>query len=172
MASCCSHCFIIVTDDDDGSERARISYGPENNSKKDPGALVDVTDDPDSKTNKSDIDIPKNGTDLTAEIDLNALGFTDDEIIAAGETVNELLGNTENPGSTEYKFNPNGTDGYANSNSGIARVLEEAKSGSSKEIPWPRYALGWRHSSIVGTAPIVLKNSPPDFPDGFCKSCR
>jgi hypothetical protein len=96
------HCFIVVTNDD-GTERARFSYGPQYDGDGDSGMLVDVTGSSESETNNDDIEAANNTTD-PEPINLNDEGFTDDKIVSAGEDVNDLLGSVQ---TLEIRF----TDG-------------------------------------------------------------
>jgi hypothetical protein len=90
------------------------------------------------------------GIGVRAIINLNKMGFTDDEIIKAGNYVDNILRSS----NTRYGFKPGGILGYANSNSGAASVLERARKGVSRDIVLPPgWAPGWRDYDKVGTSP-------------------
>jgi hypothetical protein len=109
---------------------------------------------PRSETTIGDNKARKNGTGVTLVVDLNKRGFTDDAIMKAGMKVNGILGDKQKPGPTSYFFWPGGTQGFANSNSGFARVLEEAKPGSTKNFPLARgFTPGFQFPYLVGTTP-------------------
>lgn len=146
-----NHCFVVVTSDD-GRKRTLFSYGPSNESSSfQPGHLVSVQGDPQSETALNDRKAGER-RQLTQWVDLTELGFEDEKVLEAGLKVDGLLGTKDNPGKTRYFLWPLGDAGYANSNSAAARVLEEAKPNSSKDIPMPNgYTPGFDHPELVGT---------------------
>ena len=150
-----SHCFIVVIDDKTNDIVERFSYGPQNCCQKDLGQLVDATGTA-NDTDIDDLDIAKEGG---ARTNLNDLGFTDEEILAAGRRVNSMLGTPTNPGPTKYKFNANGKQvGKANSNGAARRVLEEANSAAAKKVKWSVRRVGHSSYTQVGKAPLPKKS--------------
>jgi RHS repeat-associated protein len=153
------HCFVVVTNKD-GTVRQMYSYGPETNDRSRPGKLVETqTPGTKSQTALDDQAAWKGGQ---GRVDLTERGLKDDDVIAAGNKVDGLVGTAAHPGPTNYDFAPTGK-GSANSNSGAARLLEEAEKGSSKEKgirpSSGDFRLGWDHPEWVGTSP----GPPPDL---------
>ncbi len=148
-----AHCFIVVTYDN-GAERRRYSYGPQRDDRQNPGKLVETRGSGLGTDRDDAIALERGGKGRFKTIDLNGLGFQDDDIVAAGDAVDAMLGTPDSPGPTDYKFNANGKErGKANSNGGAGRVLEDADPDAADNVPWPPGAIGRNSSSEVGRSP-------------------
>lgn len=146
-----AHCFILVTNDN-GSQRARFSYGPQRNDIWNPGKLVE-TNNSGTNTDLDDAAAVESGKGVFRTIKLNGLGFEDDAVVASGERVDRAVGTPENPGPTDYKLIPNDEAGNANSDGGAESVLQEANPEAAERVNWPAGAVGRGSAAQVGTAP-------------------
>jgi len=129
-----NHCFVVIRNDK-GVVTSRYSYGPSTVSCVvcDKGSLVETRSDPDSPTNRSDDAAARTGEGVSARTDLTALGISDEAVKKSGDALDARLGTVDKPGGTKYRLfasEPNS----GSSNTGAARVVEDAQPGASSKI--------------------------------------
>ncbi|MEM9013513.1 MAG: RHS repeat-associated core domain-containing protein [Pseudomonadota bacterium] len=142
------HAFVVVTDDDGNVDR-RYSYGPQNEGElRNPGQLVAVGDgDPDSDTGGDDAEAWQDRAtrDDVRVVSLTDMGIADEDVIAAGDAIDEQLGTRDQPGDTPYQVFPRIMPGEGcNSNCAAAGVVNGAQEGASRDINPPARTPGWR----------------------------
>lgn len=157
------HMFVVVAPSPGAAPIARFSYGPDDG---DPQKLVNLTGSR-TDTNRDDANAWSEMSDSWSaqEKGIHSLRIdaSDADVIAAGEHLNSVLGNVEEPGNFQYTLIPSRPGTYNSNSAAIQVVLDATGKGNAPSI----FPANERLPGNVNAPGAATANSLPSRPQSL-----